>query len=149
MLYFIIGYFTLDRGTFVDANKDVAIVRRIIMSVSDTEIETFREKFVELFSHARDPYELNEDNRAEITAFMFFLALMLTNVGDDRGSEETELLPLLQYYTVTQDLLSSHQAFGAIFFGFSKSQVSKGRLIVFNCSQWLTLFILLSSMFMI
>ena len=62
----------MNRGKIVDANKDVAIVRRIIMSASDTEIETFREKFVELFSHARDPYELNEDNRAEFTAFMFF-----------------------------------------------------------------------------
>ena len=97
-----------------------------------------------------DPYELNhEDNRADFTAFMFFLALMLTNVADDTGSEETELLPLLKYYTVTPDLYLSHQAFGAIFFGFSKSHVSKGRLIDFSSLQWLTLFIMLSRLFLI
>ena len=121
------AYYTLIRtkSDTVDAIKDASLLKFIINLPSEEELSSFRSSFVENFSSPYFQYELNkDDSRTEFKAFMILVSLMLLNVEDINGSEETEILALLQICWKDPYFDGSHQALGAIFFGFAKSNVS-------------------------
>lgn len=134
------AYYTLIRSKSdtVDAIKDASLLKFIINLPSEDELSSFRSSFVANFSSPYYQYELNkDDSRTELKAFMILVSLMLLNVEDISGMEETEILPLLQICWKDPYFDGSHQALGAIFFGFAGSKVSidMDGLVSFRCTN--------------